>query len=614
MNKKRLSLIVCLLILLLGFAFCIHFTSNDTIPSSSKSAVTTMSLDQLTHTLFLQEITNDTLTLHYMLSNPESYSIQDYCVKLPSYTLDNSSDSLALENALYLLHSMESHDFSNEDYYTYSVLSNYLSHQLNGQTFSDYFELLSPSQGIQSSYPILMAEYAFREKSDIDEYLTLLGQTNLYFDSLISLEQERAQKGFALTDYSLEKVILQCNTMITKQSLENDSHFLQTSFIQKCQPFIDGGILTPQEVTSYCEENNRILSTVVLPAYTDLGDALQLLKGSSSNQDGLHYLENGCDYYVWLLEKNTGSSRSIADIYELLQKDYAQNVTLLSSMLKEQAETPTFTEKNMSTFTLTSPLSMIDDLTERMSTDFPSYILEDTDSYPLLTIKDVDPSMEDYTSPAFYMVPPIDDVLSNTIYINQKNSPSGLELYTTLAHEGYPGHLYQTTYYHLYQDANDINPIRTIMNFGGYVEGYAIYVEFLAYDYASDLMTNSSSSSSYSDLYELLKLRRKTELGLLSILDVSIHYYGLQYDDIYTILSDYGLNNQEQIRSIYEYIVEEPTIYLKYYLGYLEILSLKEESQTLWGDTYSDYRFHEFLLNSGPADFENLKMRLLDSQ
>ena len=64
------------------------------------------------------------------------------------------------------------------------------------------------------------------------------------------------------------------------------------------------------------------------------------------------------------------------------------------------------------------------------------------------------------------------------------------------------------------------------------------------------------------------------------------------------------------IDSVYEYLVEEPANYLKYYLGYLEFLSLKQQAMELWGNTYSNYKFHQFILETGPSDFTSLNAEL----
>ena len=76
------------------------------------------------------------------------------------------------------------------------------------------------------------------------------------------------------------------------------------------------------------------------------------------------------------------------------------------------------------------------------------------------------------------------------------------------------------------------------------------------------------------------------------------------------MLEGFGITDSNSIKSVYAYIAQEPCNYLKYYLGYLEILSLKEEAWSLWGDAYTDYRFHCFFLDNGPADFKSLEEQL----
>ena len=78
------------------------------------------------------------------------------------------------------------------------------------------------------------------------------------------------------------------------------------------------------------------------------------------------------------------------------------------------------------------------------------------------------------------MIPPIDNSGENVIYINPGHISDDLTLFTTLAHEGYPGHLYQTVYY----SATKHPPIRDLLSFGGYTEGWATYCEMLSYYYS----------------------------------------------------------------------------------------------------------------------------------
>jgi uncharacterized protein (DUF885 family) len=227
-------------------------------------------------------------------------------------------------------------------------------------------------------------------------------------------------------------------------------------------------------------------------------------------------------------------------------------------------------------------------------------------------VKSVTDSLEEYCAPAYYITPPLDDSDNNVIYINERNSPQNLELYTTLAHEGFPGHLYQTVYHNYEMYGEKDNYVRQILWHGGYQEGWALYVEFLSFAYAQDLL----SEAGYPELAPAVAFERHSRsllLCLYSLLDIMIHYENASYETIKEVLELCGITGETSINTVYTYLVEEPANYLKYYLGYLEILSLQNEAKTLWGDQYSDYAFHTFFLECGPSDFVTIEIELAKS-
>ena len=207
--------------------------------------------------------------------------------------------------------------------------------------------------------------------------------------------------------------------------------------------------------------------------------------------------------------------------------------------------------------------------------------------------------MEDYLSPAFYMIPPIDYNNENIIYVNQKHMNDDLTLFTTLAHEGYPGHLYQTVYY------TRTNPpaIRTLLSFGGYTEGWATYCEMMSYYYTS--LTK--------DQAVLLQKNASLLLGLYALADMGIHYNGWSIADTITFFGSYGITNADTVKEIYELIIADPANYLKYYIGYLEFLELKKEAIATWGSDFSQKKFHQTILEIGPATFPRIEKYLLHS-
>jgi len=561
--------------------------------------------------LFQEEMLANTLNMHYTLAYPENYGIKKYDAILPAYSkTDRTESQAALRKLLLSYEKLDSAKLSPKDAYTLELLCSYLRLNYQMSDYTYYEEPLAPSSGMQSQLPILLAEYTFRCKRDVEDYLKLLDQTDTYFEGLLAFEQEKAAEGLLMSAASLDKVIEQCDTILTQKELDADTHFLQTTFLERLQELSAEGLVTEKEIAHYQAQNNRLLSTVMLPAYETLGDGLLLLKDEDRTLQGLAATKAGKEYYRLLLTAETGSYRDMEDIEKMLlaklEQEYDTLVTLLS-----QYTTATLSDaqNNLNnSFPYENAAEMITHLTACMNEDFPS-LTKETDTAPKVHVKNVSESLEEYCAPAFYLTPPLDDTDSNVIYINQKNSPCGLELYTTLAHEGYPGHMYQSVYSNNLLAKQDSGTVRQLLWYGGYLEGWALYVEFMSYDYASKLMEEAGFSTQ-AEYIQIEKCNRSLQLCLYSLLDLMIHYENASYSQVHKTLANFGISSPESTAAIYEYIVEEPANYPKYYLGYLEILALREEAKVLWGNSYSDYAFHKFFLENGPADFNNLTKQL----
>ena len=562
----------------------------------------------ITSTLFTEEMKSNTLNMHYTLAYPENYGVYDYKPVLACYNSDSSlRNHAAMENTVNALESINEENLSDADAWLYKLLTRSLENSLAMAEYPYYNEPLSPNSGMQSQLPVLLAEYAFRTKRDITDYLALLDQTDEYFASLLVFEQEKAAAGLIMPASSLQEVRKQCDTIVTKSDLDNGTHFLQTTFEERLTPLLQSGIITRDEADVYIAQNDRLLKTVLLPAYIALGDGLILLEDDSIALSGLGCTERGKQYYQYLLISETGSYRPVEEIQLLLTEKFKEEYGAIHSLVTTYPDL--FTDYEYSAqedFPYADAAGMLTDLQQRMQGQFPSVPGERT----TVTVRPVSPSLEKYTAPAFYITAPVDDTIQNTIHINTSKTPKGLELYTTLAHEGYPGHLYQTVYHNRKALKQEERPARELLWYGGYLEGWALYVEFISYDYVSELMREQNRSAD-AVVAEVEKHNRSMQLCLYSMLDIMIHYEGASYNQVAKVLEKFGITNSSSTRAIYAYIAQEPCNYLKYYLGYLEILSLQEQAKELWGNEYSDYRFHCFYLDCGPSDFLSLQERLV---
>lgn len=567
--------------------------------------------EKFAENFFLTELCSNPVNFHYTLSEPDTYGIDESTLALPVYHAGQASEELEkVRTVLGALQKFHPENMSAVNQYTYILLSTYLTATEKCASYLYYEEPLSPSSGVQSGLPVLLAEYRLSSADDIENYLSILSQIPAYLEGIVLYEREKAQYGLFMSDASVDKVIEQCDTLMDRQELESGNHFLETTFAQRLNRLIEQGLIDASESEHWQAENMRLLTTVVVPAYDRLADELTLLKGSGTDPQGLACYENGREYYQAYLRLTTGSYRTIPEIKEMLSEDFKKNYVSLITLLREYPALDDSLPSVNDTFPALSPEKILAGLQQMITDDYPA-IPQQT----ACTVKYVDQALEPYSAPAFYMVPPIDNMTENTIYINQLDTAEGLSLFTTLAHEGYPGHLYQTVYSGSYLHSIDASPLRSLLSYGGYIEGWATYSELLSYDYAIRLTKDAYPET--EALYLAEKLNRQIQLCLYSMLDIIIHYEGASYERVCEILSAMGITEADTIHAVYEYIIEEPCNYLKYYLGYLEIEALKEQAETVWTETYGEnaftlYRFHRFLLENGPADFRTLS-RLIET-
>lgn len=558
---------------LLSFLFLF---SSCTPTTSSLTSAPPSSFADFTDSLFVDFVQTDTLNLHYKLSSPSTYNITPSQI-----TLGNLSPSALeaeftkMEDALATLYTFNYHLLSSSDQFTYDILEDYLTSNLKLEPFLLYREPLGATLGIQSQLPILLSEYTFSSEEDIQTYLLLLEDVDNYFLSILEFEQAKKEAGLFMENCCLEEIIKQCESFI-------QSNLLIETFHER----LDSLSLSEEKKQLYTIQNQNLVETVVLPAYQMLADGLHNFVNSSKYTGGLCNKPEGKEYYELLVYQKTGSSKTVSELFSQTKQRIAQNVLSIATLCQKDESL----SKQLSNyqFSHSDPNSTLSYLQNAIQSDFPTPVSNE------FLIKYVSDSLSEFTSPAFYIIPPIDDSSRNIIYINTTSE----KLFPILAHEGFPGHLYQHTWF---SQMNDV-PLRELLSYLGYTEGWATYCELYSYT----LEDNFSES-----LKELLLKTQETTLAIYSLMDMGIHYYGWTLEEIKQTLSTYfGFTDSNIAESIYTSLLESPANYLSYYVGYTELLELKNYAQKKWGDDFSLMNFHTQILNLGPAPFDLIKNKL----
>lgn len=577
-GKKSPLFITFLLVLTLFAGLTAGYFSAHGITENGK-------FEAFSRKVFQNEVSGSTLTLHYTLAHPEKQGIPRKKASLGTVPTDMKNTYQICSQYEEKLKSFRYSRLSTENQLTLdSMLLYYHTEKSLGDNYL-LQEPLGPSLGIQAQLPVLLAEYAFYEAQDITDYLNLLTTIRPYFQSILKFEKKKSEAGFFMSDTTLDRVLAQCSAFIQNP----DNNYMLDIFQKKLS---DYGKLSVSEQNALILTHKSLMKTEVIPAYQELMTGLEALRGTGKNNRGLTYFKGGKAYYLYLLQSQTGSYVPVKQMEKRLSRQLSSEISIAGTMLRKNPELLATLNQGI-TFKEMKPTQMLNALQQKIQADFPA--LSDV-SFELRTVHD---SMKDYLSPAFYLTPPMDTGTPNVIYINPAANYQGLELFTTLAHEGFPGHLYQTV---TFQRQNP-SGIRNLLCTSGFAEGWATYVEPFAYQYAADYIQDPFAT----ELARISWLNRSINLCMYSLLDIEIHYNGWTQAEAASFLKAFGIEDSTVVSEIYQYILETPGNYLKYYWGYLSLLDLRTSEQNRLGQDFDLKKFHSQVLKIGGVQYPVLE-------
>lgn len=565
---------------------------------------TNLAFEKFTNELFCQETASNTVNLHYTLRNPEEFGIREAPVTFGTFETDENRKLASVENIRHAMEEFDPEQLSVTNRLTFDVLDYYMDRLKENAEFTLYEEPLGLVSGIHTQLPVLLSEYQFYDREDVDIYLELMKMTPEYFQSLIAFEQAKSDAGLFMSDAAAMQVIEQCKVFMNM----GESNYLITTFVDRIGQ-VRG--LSEKEKSIYIQRNALMLTSYVLPAYSKLSAAVQSLMGTGVNDQGLCYFPEGKEYYEQVVKVSTGSERSVSEMKDLTKRQIVEDLEAMERVLGITQDdrmkhvvrkgSDTQEEGNVSqeaaalignpeeaheaaAMDTANPISILNGLKKEIAKTFPT--APDT----TVSVKYVPEALQGNLSPAFYMIPAIDSYEENVIYVNQAHMGNPLTLFTTLAHEGFPGHLYQNVYY----AGTDPDPVRSMFNTGGYVEGWATYAEMCSY-YLAPITKEQAT---------ILQKNSSIILGLYTLADIGIHYDGWSRVDALAFFSNYGIQDVNTVNRIYDLVLGSPGNYAKYYIGYVEFLELKKEYAAEKGTDFSQKKFHKDVLMTGPAPFE----------
>lgn len=577
---KRLSLLSLSGLLALTIVGC---SSKDNTEQQKK-------FDEFIEQEFVETMESNYLNTHILMEHPEKYGID--VSKLPMQIDDPVTEETRAKNvedtekSAKEFKQFDRDNLTEEQQDTYDIFAYMLENQQDSldskfDYMQPYFESIA---GIHTQLPTLFSDLTLRNEQDVKNLITLVNSTKTYMDSLIAYTKKQEEKGTLMID--IDSVKEYCDKIVKKGE---DSDVLRSM-----NSNIEALKLGDKITADYEAQLKEAFTSSFVPAYQDVSKAMSELDVSKNNKKGLSNLENGKAYYEILFKDATGTDKSIEEMKKSLSDNAVESLNAARSIV---AKNPTAYDAFTSGKTKTGYKdfkSMLKDLNTDIEADFPSVGALNYNIEPLSK------EVASNGIAAYFNIPALDATTPNEIRVNTQEDQldiQSLDTFSTVAHEGLPGHMYQINYDYQNQSSNWRKAIPSLL---GYTEGYATYVELYSLKYLDHVDANVIALQQYMTAYQN---------DIVALIDIGIHYEGWSIGDTSKFLEQNGLDSSAA-EGLYSSIQPNPTAFLSYYAGYVEIMELKEEAQDQLGDKFNDKDFHTALLKSGTAPFSVVKKNI----
>ena len=559
--------------------------------ASTQTSLKQKKFDRFLNSCFREYAAENTVTLHFKLSNPSAYGIKTPVS--PTYG-DLSSDALKKncsrsKELLQKLYTFPTSNLTKKQKLTWQIFQDYLNESIMNEKYILYSSPLG-TNGLQSEIPVTLSEYRLDNEKDIKDYLSLVNQVPELFTQILDFEQERRNAGLISPSFVISDTIDQIDQFLNASEENNP---LIQSFEER---LAEVESLSKDQKASYIANNRLLVTDKVLPAYKSLKTSLQAYTNDSKNTSSKERLceyKNGQDYYKFLLMSNVGTDFSPEDCITILEAQLKNTVKDISSLTAKNKDL--YTEYLSAVPALSAPKEIMNTLKNDSLVEFPEI------KNISCQLKNVPDALSGTSACAFYLVPPIDSTKDNIIYINKSRVDSN-ELFSTLAHEGYPGHLYQTNYFL----TTNPSPLRTFLHCAGYDEGWGTYAQLYSYNFIEFKNVDEQTTKQLRQLYRDNDL---LSLSLSSLCDLYVNYKNYDENALANYLQTYGID-KDSAQNLYRYVIENPTTYLSYSIGCYELDQLKQTMADSLGKAFKISDFHEAVLNVGSCNFSILRQEI----
>lgn len=579
---KRISKLLSILLILFILVGC----GEDSSPSAENYYLTQLknyevreknsTLDDNTEfdayldTIFDELVSDNYLYMHFNVADYKAMGIEKPEVGFGHivYGVDQEEFNKT-EKQLEDLLAFDYDSLSLRQQYDYDLLHYSLLETLCGLEYSKYNLIFSSSSQFSDGIITNLMEFAIYDEESEEDFLVVLKDVPNYINEAIEYSKQQSNDGLYHSDDMLDEEISYIDNLISSNGRSIYEHY--------------------KEYDIY-PEVKELVENEVIPAFVTLKEYLNTLYGKTkSDKLALTKINNGYAEYTYIT--NTSNNGDMYAIYTQLIEVYSDwvnnfiNAYQNNEHILEDYEDFLNDDKAINL----SAEDMLEYLRNNSSKRYE--YLEDA-NYVVSALDTLGDSTLGY-----YVSPPIDNLNQNVIRVNAKINNEDydqMSVFEVMAHEGFPGHLYQNIYF---QQKNP-HKFRATQSFIGYTEGYADLA-------AMDAIDMLNVDDGYKAVAKLNSITFNSHL-LLSIVDLGVNYFGWDVNTIGNKLEKLFLD-KAIAQPLYDMVVAMPGTFVRYGVGYVSHLNLRKKAMDELGDKFDFVAYDRAIIENGPLPFAILE-------
>ena len=453
--------------------------------------------------------------------------------------------------------------------YDYDLLHYSLLETLAGLYYSKYDLIFSSASQFSDGIVTNLMEFAMYDDESEEDFLVVLKDVPNYINEAIEYSKQQSNDGLYHSDDMLDEEISYIDNLISSNGKSIYEHY--------------------KEYDIY-PEVKEIVENEVIPSFVTLKDYLNTLYGKTkSDKLALCKIDEGYAEYTYMT--SSSNNKDMEDIYtELIELYFDWIYNFVSIYQDDENILDNYEEflKNDEVLNLN-----VEDLLEYLRNNSSKrYEYLENANYVVSSLDTLG-----NTTLGYYVSPPIDNLNQNVIRVNAKvdsDSYGQMSVFEVMAHEGFPGHLYQNIYF---QQTNP-HKFRATQSFVGYTEGYA---DLAAYD-ALEML---DIPEEYKGIARIDSITFNSHI-IYSIVDLGVNYFGWSVNTLAKKLDKMMLDGT-QAQELYDVVVAMPGVFVRYGVGFVSYLNLRKKAMDELGDKFDFVAYHRAIIENGPLPFAILE-------